>query len=59
MSLKVFRRKSCLYPAPCVNLDRSHERLLRFYERLRKEFDGINRRNGTHVELVPYFILEL
>ena len=123
------RRKSCLYPAPCVNLDRSHERLLRLYERidkvkgvrhsyigsgirydlfldekgfvdktscpyletvmlkhtsgrmkvapehtsdkvlgymakpsfrlferLRKEFDGINRRNGTHVELVPYFI---
>ena len=123
------RRKSCLYPAPCVNLDRSHERLLRLYqridavkgvrhsyigsgirydlfidekgfvdksscpyletvmlkhtsgrmkvapehtsdkvlgymakpsfrlfERLRKEFDGINRRAGTHVELVPYFI---
>ena len=123
------RRKSCLYPAPCINLDRSHERLLRLYERidavkgvrhsyigsgirydlfldekgfidksscpyletvmlkhtsgrmkvapehtsdkvlgymakpsfrlferLRKEFDGINRRNGTHVELVPYFI---
>ncbi len=123
------RRKSCLYPAPCVNLDRSHERLLRLYERidsvkgvrhsyigsgirydlfldekgfvdktscpyletvmlkhtsgrmkvapehtsdkvlgymakpsfrlferLRKEFDSINRRNGTHVELVPYFI---
>ncbi len=123
------RRKSCLYPAPCVNLDRSHERLLRLYERidavkgvrhsyigsgirydlfldekgfvdktscpyletvmlkhtsgrmkvapehtsdkvlgymakpsfrlferLRREFDGINRRHGTHVELVPYFI---
>ena len=123
------RRKSCLYPAPCVNLDRSHERLLRLYEqidsvkgvrhsyigsgirydlfldekgfidksscpyletvmlkhtsgrmkvapehtsdkvlsymakpsfrlfeRLRKEFDTINRRHGTHVELVPYFI---
>ena len=123
------RRKSCLYPAPCVNLDRSHERLLRLYERidavkgvrhsyigsgirydlflsengfidksscpyletvmlkhtsgrmkvapehtsdkvlgymakpsfrlferLRKEFDTINRRAGTHVELVPYFI---
>ena len=123
------RRKSCLYPAPCVNLDRSHERLLRLYEkidsvkgvrhsyigsgirydlflseegfvdktsrpyletvvlkhtsgrlkvapehtsdkvlgymakpsfrlfeRLRKEFDGVNRRAGTHVELVPYFI---
>ena len=126
---EVCRRKSCLYPAPCVNLDRSHERLLRLYERidsvkgvrhsyigsgirydlfldekgfvdktscpyletvmlkhtsgrmkvapehtsdkvlgymakpsfrlferLRKEFDGINRRHGTHVELVPYFI---
>ena len=123
------RRKSCLYPAPCVNLDRSHERLLRLYERidavkgvrhsyigsgirydlflnedgfvdktsrpyletvvlkhtsgrlkvapehasdkvlgymakpsfrlferLRKEFDAVNRRAGTHVELVPYFI---
>ncbi len=123
------RRKSCLYPAPCVNLDRNHARLLRLYERidavkgvrhsyigsgirydlfldekgfidktscpyletvmlkhtsgcmkvapehtsdkvlgymakpsfrlferLRKEFDSINRRNGTHVELVPYFI---
>ena len=123
------RRKSCLYPAPCVNLDRSHERLLRLYERidavkgvrhsyigsgirydlflnedgyvnsssrpyletvvlrhtsgrmkvapehtsdkvlgymakpsfrlferLRKEFDTINRKAGTHVELVPYFI---
>ena len=126
---EICRRKSCLYPAPCVNLDRSHERLLRLYERidsvkgvrhsyigsgirydlfldekgfidktscpyletvmlkhtsgrmkvapehtsdkvlgymakpsfrlferLRKEFDGINRRHGTHVELVPYFI---
>ena len=123
------RRKSCLYPAPCVNLDRSHERLLRLYERidavkgvrhsyigsgirydlflsedgfvdstsrpyletvmlkhtsgrmkvapehtsdkvlgymakpsfrlferLRREFDAVNRRAGTHVELVPYFI---
>ena len=123
------RRKSCLYPAPCNNLDRSHERLLKLYEqidsvkgvrhsyigsgirydlflsedgfvddtsrpyletvvlkhtsgrlkvapehtsdkvlgymakpsfrlfeRLRKEFDGVNRRAGTHVELVPYFI---
>ena len=126
---EICRRKSCLYPAPCVNLDRSHERLLhlyeridsvkgvrhsyigsgirydlfldekgfvdktscpyletvmlkhtsgrmkvapehtsdkvlgymakpsfRLFERLRKEFDGINRRHGTHVELVPYFI---
>ena len=24
-------RKSCLYPAPCRNLDRSHERLLKLY----------------------------
>ena len=123
------RRKSCLYPAPCVNLDRNHARLLKLYERidavkgvrhsyigsgirydlflnedgfvddssrpylenvvlkhtsgrlkvapehtsdkvlgymakpsfrlferLRKEFDAVNRRAGTHVELVPYFI---
>ena len=28
------RRKSCLYPAPCVNLDRNHARLLRLYERI-------------------------
>ena len=28
----------------------------RLFERLRKEFDGVNRRAGTHVELVPYFI---
>ena len=25
-------------------------------ERLRKEFDGVNREAGTHVGLVPYFI---
>lgn len=126
---EVCRRKSCLYPAPCRNLDRSHERVLRMYgkvmavkgvkhayigsgvrydlfldekgfiddtgkpylkslmlehtsgrlkvapehtedkvlgymakpsfrlfERLRTEFDAINRENGTHTELVPYFI---
>ena len=28
----------------------------RLFERLRKEFDGINREAGTHVGLVPYFI---
>ena len=28
----------------------------RLFERLRKEFDRINRENGTHTELVPYFI---
>lgn len=123
------RRKSCLYPSPCKNLDRSHARVLnlykqvdatkgirhsyigsgirydlfldekgfvdetskpyfcelvlkhtsgrlkvapehtedkvldymakpsfRLFERLRKEFDGVNRAAGTHVELVPYFI---
>ena len=124
------RRKSCLFPRPCPNLDRSHERLLKLYravdavkgvrhsyigsgvrydlfldekkgfvdetgrdylrelmlrhtsgrlkvapehtedkvlnymakpsfrlfERLRREFDAINRENGTHTELVPYFI---
>ena len=26
------------------------------FERLRKEFDRINRESGTHLELVPYFI---
>ena len=125
----VCRRKSCLYPAPCVNLDRSHARVLamygkvmavpgvrhayigsgvrydlfldekgfvdetgkpylrslmlehtsgrlkvapehtedkvldymakpsfRLFERLRTEFDAINRENGTRTELVPYFI---
>ncbi len=123
------RRKSCLFPAPCVNLDRNHERVLalyrkvdavkgirhsyigsgvrydlfldengfvdpsgkeylrelmlhhvsgrlkvapehtedkvldymakpsfRLFKRLRTEFDKINRENGTHTELVPYFI---
>ena len=123
------RRQSCLFPAPCPNMDRSHERVLKLYravdsvkgirhsyigsgvrydlfldekgfvdetgkpylrelmlkhtsgrlkvapehtedkvlhymgkpsfklfERLRKEFDKINRENGTHTELVPYFI---
>jgi len=123
------RRKSCLFPAPCPNLDRSHDRVLGLYdrvcsvpgirhayigsgvrydlfldkdgftdergrdylrtlmldhcsgrlkvapehtedkvlgymakpsfklfERLRLEFDRINRREGRHVELVPYFI---
>ena len=123
------RRQSCLFPGPCPNMDRSHERVLKLYravdavkgirhsyigsgvrydlfldekgfidetgkpylrelmlkhtsgrlkvapehtedkvlnymgkpsfklfERLRKEFDKINRENGTHTELVPYFI---
>ena len=123
------RRKSCLHPAPCPNMDRSHARVLSLYdkvcavqgirhayigsgvrydlflddkgfvdatgrpylkslmlehtsgrlkvapehtedkvlaymakpsfklfERLRTEFDKINRAEGTHVELVPYFI---
>ena len=123
------RRQSCLFPKPCPNMDRSHERVLKLYravdavkgirhsyigsgvrydlfldekgfvdetgkpylrelmlkhtsgrlkvapehtedkvlnymgkpsfklfERLRKEFDKINRENGTHTELVPYFI---
>lgn len=123
------RRKSCLFPGPCPNLDRSHERVLalykkvdsvkgirhsyigsgirydlfldekgfvdetskpymrelvlkhtsgrlkvapehtqdsvlyymakpsfRLFERLRLEFDKINREAGTHVGLVPYFI---
>ena len=123
------RRQACLFPAPCPNLDRSHERVLKLYravdavkgvrhsyigsgvrydlflnekgfvddtgkpyleelmlrhtsgrlkvapehtedkvlqymgkpsfklfERLRKEFDRINREHGTHTELVPYFI---
>ncbi|MCQ2184625.1 MAG: YgiQ family radical SAM protein [Bacteroidales bacterium] len=125
----VCRRRSCLYPSACPNLDRSHERLLalyravdsvkgirhsyigsgvrydlflspdgfcdpsgkeylrelvlrhtsgrlkvapehtedavlaymgkpsfRYFERLREEFDKINREEGTHTELVPYFI---
>lgn len=123
------RRQSCLFPGPCPNLDRNHERVLKLYravdavkgvrhsyigsgvrydlfldekgfvdetgkpylrelmlkhtsgrlkvapehtedkvlhymgkpsfrlfERLRSEFDKINRENGTHTELVPYFI---
>ena len=28
------RRKSCLFPKPCPNMDRSHERLLKLYERI-------------------------
>lgn len=28
------RRKSCLFPSPCKNLDRSHERLLKLYEEI-------------------------
>ena len=123
------RRQSCIFPGPCPNMDRSHERVLKLYravdavkgvrhsyigsgvrydlfldekgfvdetgkpylrelmlkhtsgrlkvapehtedkvlhymgkpsfrlfERLRIEFDKINRENGTHTELVPYFI---
>ena len=123
------RRRSCLFPAPCKNLDRDHSRLLelyhqidstkgirhsyigsgirydlflgedgfvdpssrpyfrelvlkhtsgrlkvapehtedhvlqkmakpsfRLFERLRREFDAVNREAGTHVGLVPYFI---
>lgn len=30
----VCRRKSCLFPAPCPNLDRSHSRLLKLYNRV-------------------------
>lgn len=125
----VCRRKSCLFPSPCSNMDRNHERVLalyrrvdavkgirhsyigsgvrydlfldekgfvdgsgkkylrelmlrhtsgrlkvapehtedkvlyymakpsfRLFERLRAEFDKINREKGTHTELVPYFI---
>ena len=126
----VCRRKSCLFPAPCHNLNRSHARVrelyhrvtavkgirhayigsgirydlfldekkgfvdetscpyfkelvlkhtsgrlkvapehtedkvlqymakpsFRLFERLRREFDKINREAGTHVGLVPYFI---
>lgn len=125
----VCRRKSCLFPSPCSNMDRNHERVLalyrrvdtvkgirhsyigsgvrydlfldekgfvdgsgkkylrelmlrhtsgrlkvapehtedkvlyymakpsfRLFERLRAEFDKINREEGTHTELVPYFI---
>ena len=28
------RRKSCLFPSPCRNMDRSHERLLKLYDRI-------------------------
>ncbi len=28
------RRKSCLFPSPCRNMDRSHARLLKLYERI-------------------------
>lgn len=125
----VCRRKSCIFPSPCSNMDRNHERVLtlyrrvdavkgirhsyigsgvrydlfldekgfvdgsgkkylrelmlrhtsgrlkvapehtedkvlyymakpsfRLFERLRAEFDKINREEGTHTELVPYFI---
>ena len=30
------RRKSCLFPSPCKNMDRSHERLLKLYARIAK-----------------------
>jgi uncharacterized radical SAM protein YgiQ len=30
------RRKSCLFPSPCKNMDRSHARLLKLYERISK-----------------------
>ena len=30
----VCRRKSCLYPAPCRNLDRSHARVLALYDKV-------------------------
>ena len=30
----VCRRKSCLFPKPCPNLDRSHERLLGLYDKV-------------------------
>lgn len=125
----VCRRKSCLFPAPCPNMDRNHSRLLELYRKvlsikgirhayigsgirydlfldekgfvdessypyfkelvlrhtsgrlkvapehtedkvlkymgkpsfrlfdsLRTEFDKLNRKAGTHVGLVPYFI---
>ena len=28
------RRKSCLFPSPCKNMDRSHERLLKLYDKV-------------------------
>lgn len=34
------RRKSCLFPSPCSNMNRSHKRLLDLYSRLSK-VDGI------------------
>ncbi len=30
------RRKSCLFPSPCRNMDRSHERLLKLYAQIAK-----------------------
>lgn len=30
----VCRRKSCLFPAPCANMDRNHTRLLELYKRV-------------------------
>ena len=30
------RRKSCLFPSPCKNMDRSHDRLLKLYARIAK-----------------------
>ena len=44
--------------------EHTEEKVLRYmakpsfklFERLRREFDKINRESGTHVELVPYFI---
>ena len=30
------RRKSCLFPSPCRNMDRSHDRLLKLYSRIAK-----------------------
>ena len=30
----VCRRKSCLFPSPCRNMDRSHERLLKLYDEI-------------------------
>ena len=32
----ICRRKSCLYPSPCKNLDRSHARVLDMYHRVMK-----------------------
>lgn len=32
----VCRRKSCLFPSPCQNMNRSHQRLLDLYERVAK-----------------------